>query len=69
VLGATVPEATIYKHSKSLFQKNKIRFAGQWLVPPPTFDSIRPENGRQFQFSVLVAFRPNGSHDLGTFLF
>jgi hypothetical protein len=66
---ATVPEAAIYKNHDVLLQEYEIGFAGQRQVPPPTFDSMRPENGCQLQFGVFVAFRPNGSHHLRTFLF
>jgi hypothetical protein len=64
VPAAAVPEAAVHKHGEALLGKNEVGLAWQWTVPAPAFDSMRAQNGGQFQFGVLVAFGPNGSHDL-----
>ena len=68
-LWAAVPKATVHKQCESHAAENEIGVPKQRLVPPPAFDSVRTKNGCQFQFGVLVAFRPNGSHHLRTFPF
>jgi len=61
---ATVPEAAVHKHGESVPGENKIWLSRQRTMPAPAFDSMSAKDCGQFQFGVLVAFRPNGSQVL-----
>ena len=55
VLGATVPETTVYKHRELEYWKDKVGLARQLRTAPPAGDAMRLENLNEPQFCVLVA--------------
>ena len=40
VLRTAVPETAVNKHRQFNFRKNKIRFAENFLIPPPAGDAV-----------------------------
>ncbi len=46
----TMPEISVDKQHHALFPENKVWFAEQPLISPPTFDVILTEQGYQPQF-------------------
>jgi hypothetical protein len=62
--GATMPEATIHKHSQFNFFENEVWFAEDSLISPPACDSLTPEKFCEHKFCVLVAARAYARHNL-----
>jgi hypothetical protein len=59
-----MPKASINEHGEPPFAKYEIRLAGNFGMPPPTFDAVPSEKGSQFDFRVLVVGPANRRHDL-----
>lgn len=59
-----VPEAAIGKDSDALFGEDEIRLAGERIIAPPAFDSVRLEEFDQFQLRGAIAPGFHLAHDL-----
>ena len=55
MLFASMPKTAINENGKTFTRKNEIRFAGKREISTPASDSIRPEDGNQFEFGSLVS--------------
>jgi hypothetical protein len=66
---AAVPKATIYKHSKSMATKEKVRLSGQRWMPTPSLDAKRPQYGGQFKLCFSITLRTHSSHYFRAFFF
>jgi hypothetical protein len=63
VARASMPKTTIYKHSKALRAKNKIRRSRKRLVSPPASNPGSAKNRDKLQFGDFVSTRVYCSHD------
>lgn len=63
----SVPEATIHKHSDLFLGKYKIGMSLYLIVSSPACDSVMLEYFNQTQFSGLILFGLDLSHDVGPF--
>ena len=54
VLRAAMPKTTVNKNGQAFPTENKIRFTKDFLIPPPTLNTMLPKNGHEPQFRRLV---------------
>ncbi len=57
-----MPEASVDKDDYTLAPKNKIRFAKDLGIPPPTRNPVLAKNRSQAQLGRLVTAGPNARH-------
>ena len=69
MLGTAMPETTIYEDCQLEFWKDEIRFAEDFLIPPPAGDFIPPETFCQRDLRILVPARPDTRHTNRSFCF
>jgi hypothetical protein len=62
-----VPEAAIGKNRQPRLAENKIWFAENRLMPPPSGDAVGPKKLRERKFRGIVPSRANEGHDFGAF--
>lgn len=64
VFGAAVPKTAIHENGQPVLPENEVRFAEDFLVPPPAGDAVRPEKCHHPQFRVPVPARADAGHHL-----
>lgn len=69
MLGTTMPETAVNEDGEPLFGENKIRFAEDFLMPPPTCNFVRPKKRYQRQFCLLVPARADARHQIRSLMF
>jgi len=67
--GTPMPETAVHKHCEPRLPENKIRFAEDFLIPPPSGDLIAPEKLCERYFRGLVATPTNQAHHFRTLRF
>jgi hypothetical protein len=65
---ATVPETAVHKDRQFLEYEDKVRFAWQRLMSPPSGDAMFAKDSCELHFGRFVPMRANCRHYLRTFL-
>lgn len=65
--GTAMPETAIHKHRQPRPAKDKIRFAKDFLTPPPARHPVPPQQHDERQFRVPIPVRTDAGHDRRAF--
>ncbi len=67
VLGAAVPEASVYEKNKTTPGIDEVRLAEKRIVTAPAVEIVCAKKCDQLKFCRFVALRSNPGHDARTF--